>query len=279
MKHVVTTFSSSLLHIRTIDEALELYNLAVSMPKTDTRLAIEQQTHIRISAPLSKGAPQILTATDKDGKPITVKILGFTSTVQPEEDVWKKINQLQDQSISFVRAIDFVNVNVPDVETASLIKKPAATYRCAIMPRYIGAVSDVAPHSNAVILAQGTRIKRAIETIHSLGYVHMDIKLSNFFVSNDGQWFLGDFGSAVEIGKQIKSYTPSCHPDNLSGKVAETKYDWAMFVVALVTESRRYNNQKGSRMQYSWTQLEEDIAAVSNEDLQIFLLLTLKSAR
>jgi serine/threonine protein kinase len=35
--------------------------------------------------------------------------------------------------------------------------------------------------------------------VHDCGFVHLDIKPSNFFVKHNGTVKLGDFGSAVEI--------------------------------------------------------------------------------
>lgn len=42
---------------------------------------------------------------------------------------------------------------------------------------------------------------RAIKHVHDKGFVHMDIKPSNFFVTKQGQLKLGDFGIAVDLGK------------------------------------------------------------------------------
>lgn len=40
---------------------------------------------------------------------------------------------------------------------------------------------------------------RAIKHVHDKGYVHLDIKPSNFFVTKDGQLKLGDFGIAIDL--------------------------------------------------------------------------------
>ena len=42
---------------------------------------------------------------------------------------------------------------------------------------------------------------RAIKHVHDKGYVHLDIKPSNFFVTKEGQLKLGDFGIAVDLTK------------------------------------------------------------------------------
>lgn len=39
----------------------------------------------------------------------------------------------------------------------------------------------------------------AVKHVHDCGFVHLDIKLSNFFVKADGMVKLGDFGLAKEM--------------------------------------------------------------------------------
>lgn len=41
----------------------------------------------------------------------------------------------------------------------------------------------------------------AVKHVHNNGFVHLDIKPSNFFVNEDGTVKLGDFGSAIEIAQ------------------------------------------------------------------------------
>jgi mitosis inhibitor protein kinase SWE1 len=42
---------------------------------------------------------------------------------------------------------------------------------------------------------------RAIKHVHDKGFVHLDIKPSNFFVTKEGQLKLGDFGIAINLSK------------------------------------------------------------------------------
>lgn len=53
MKHLLTTFAPQLTHIRNVKEALDLYRVAESMPKTETRLIIEKHANVRIAGPIS----------------------------------------------------------------------------------------------------------------------------------------------------------------------------------------------------------------------------------
>jgi serine/threonine protein kinase len=41
----------------------------------------------------------------------------------------------------------------------------------------------------------------AVKHVHDMGYIHLDIKPSNFFVHEDGTIKLGDFGLALEVSK------------------------------------------------------------------------------
>jgi mitosis inhibitor protein kinase SWE1 len=44
----------------------------------------------------------------------------------------------------------------------------------------------------------------AIKHVHDSGFVHLDIKPSNFFVMSDGSIKLGDFGQAIELCNLVK---------------------------------------------------------------------------
>jgi len=39
----------------------------------------------------------------------------------------------------------------------------------------------------------------ALKQVHDVGFVHLDIKPSNFFVKEEGTVKLGDFGQALEL--------------------------------------------------------------------------------
>jgi serine/threonine protein kinase len=41
----------------------------------------------------------------------------------------------------------------------------------------------------------------SLKHIHDSGFVHLDVKPSNFFVRETGQLALGDFGQAIELSK------------------------------------------------------------------------------
>ena len=52
----------------------------------------------------------------------------------------------------------------------------------------------------------------ALKHVHDCGFVHLDVKPSNFFVKESGKLALGDFGLALEISK-----IPSLRDDDVEG--------------------------------------------------------------
>lgn len=44
----------------------------------------------------------------------------------------------------------------------------------------------------------------ALKHLHDNGFVHLDVKPSNFFVRESGGLALGDFGQAIELSKLLK---------------------------------------------------------------------------
>ncbi|KAL0047618.1 hypothetical protein WJX82_007839 [Trebouxia sp. C0006] len=64
--------------------------------------------------------------------------------------------------------------------------------------------------SKTAIETGGRRMLRALEYIHSKRLVHMEVKGNNIFVDMFGNWWLGDLGSAVQMGGFVHSTTTWC---------------------------------------------------------------------
>lgn len=61
-------------------------------------------------------------------------------------------------------------------------------------------------------------IARALDTIHSLGWVHLDIKPQNILISRDGRAMLADFGIAARRGTRTHACTPTyASPEQAAG--------------------------------------------------------------
>jgi serine/threonine protein kinase len=90
-------------------------------------------------------------------------------------------------------------------------------------------------HSEIIAYSIVEMLCRCLQHVHHMGWVHVDIKPENIFLSHDMespecQAYLGDFGSAVRIGTTISpldSGTPAYFPkhdfrSNLGGQAASS---------------------------------------------------------
>jgi hypothetical protein len=66
----------------------------------------------------------------------------------------------------------------------------------------------------------------------------------NIFVDMAGDWWLGDLGSAVEVGAAVQSTTAWFSQKTLKGQPAKTEYDWYMLAVALTAEVHKTDWQE-----------------------------------
>lgn len=82
-------------------------------------------------------------------------------------------------------------------------------YRSGIlMEKYQSVLSRCKiPLREAMLIKYGEQLKQAGTMMHKTGYCHMDIKLSNVFISSGGHCLLGDYGGATKIGDPVREHT------------------------------------------------------------------------
>jgi len=80
------------------------------------------------------------------------------------------------------------------------------------MPHFSNSLYLLPQMPRKAIYEGGIRILKALEIIHSKGLAHMDVKPANIFVDMNGNWFLGDYGSCVELEKPLGSATSEFLP-------------------------------------------------------------------
>lgn len=115
-----------------------------------------------------------------------------------------------------------------------------------VMPQFCGTLaSPIKWLTSGCLVAGAQRIVSALNYIHTLNFVHMDVKADNIFIPMDGRWYLGDFGSCVRVGQPIHSITQIFYWERLRLRetVAEFRYDWAMLAVALTIQARVGQNE------------------------------------
>ncbi|DBA70152.1 TPA: hypothetical protein ACH3X2_012204 [Trebouxia sp. C0005] len=86
----------------------------------------------------------------------------------------------------------------------------------------------------------------------------------NIFVDMDGDWWLGDLGSAVEVGAAVQSTTDWFSQQKLKGQPAKTRYDWYMLAVALAAEVHKADWQE-KLLQDGHTPADKVVAAVQED--------------
>jgi serine/threonine protein kinase len=92
------------------------------------------------------------------------------------------------------------------------------------------------------LLNRARSMIEAVNFIHGLGLVHMDIKQQNIFVDTEGYWFLGDFGGCVERGEGVRECTEVLLPrtgqdsNSVLGQPAEWKFDWMMLATVFAEQ-------------------------------------------
>ena len=123
------------------------------------------------------------------------------------------------------------------------------------MPTYVRTVSTSARLWPASLVDGLARMIVALEHMHSLGLVHMDVKEhmdslglvrmdvkgSNILIDQAGDWYPGDFGSARDVNEAVFTTTPSFYPATPSASAAclrspSTTGSWFMLLVTILIE-------------------------------------------
>ena len=92
-----------------------------------------------------------------------------------------------------------------DQDTSRRVNCRVGRNNVLIMPWYQATLNKYPSTCLSWIDVEGRRIMSALEYIHSQKFVHSDVKAMNVFVSHDGKWFLGDFGSCTRFGQPVTS--------------------------------------------------------------------------
>ena len=126
---------------------------------------------------------------------------------------------------------------------AQIIDPNGVTHSCGglLMRRFeTSLVGNVFQLSFAALLHRCKAMIIAINSMHTEGIVHMDLKESNIFVRG-GIWFVGDFGSCVNYGDPIRETTAGCYVlthQEIIGTPARWHHDWFAMALVIVHQLR-----------------------------------------
>ncbi|KAK9866101.1 hypothetical protein WJX84_011842 [Apatococcus fuscideae] len=135
---------SHMIVCNSTDAAVDLYQHAKLMPGVSTKGHLITQHGVRVTGPLfprdTDGSPSLLVGSDATGCPCIVKLLAGPS-------------RLGDT------------------------RHPPGIYAALKMPHYCGSVASQLQLPEDAVVRGGIRMQSALSHIHSLGLVHMDVKL------------------------------------------------------------------------------------------------------
>ena len=252
-------------------EALHWYLWARDQPLSPTRGRFRSMTGYLLNGPSSIDANLIL-AYDPAGSTAMFKIM-------PSKDCPEVV-----AAVAVHGGPSLVPCTLHSAE-----KENGDTFCGLLMPKYDRSLFSVPDLilSEAVLLERAKSLLAAVRHIHRVGFVHMDIKEANVFVSSEGLWFLGDFGSAVREGEPIISTTRGLHPELTHWHLLSTsmpalrKYDLFMLVGLLVRQldSRTHvPDVTGDTHDPSAIVLRERTSRVNDENLKSLFISLLDEA-
>ena len=219
-----------------VGSAVELYDEMKMLPSTTTTARLKEETQIHLNGPAGAENINILIGSRSDKTPVIVKILIATPNhpklhISTLTETCRKEAQVCERLSLSSTTLPFVLSEVVDIGDAQHVFRKAI-----VMPTYVRTVADSARLLPASLIDGSKRMVLALNYMHSLDLVHMDVKGSNILIDQAGDWYLGDFGSACDINDPVITTTPSFYPADLCGLPAHPKYDWFMLLVTILIE-------------------------------------------
>jgi hypothetical protein len=176
-------FSSQLIAISNVDNALCLYEDAQLLPGSSTSHILLEQHRLRLNGPFSDQLPAcILTGTSEGGKPCIVKLL--RSHLAPSTSHSSEASICEELQLAVAKSAGMPLVDAKLItlnltgDDGRTTRHGPATYEALVMPQYCRVVSDLPQLEQGVIAEGAARLVQAVEYIHAKELVHMDIKAS-----------------------------------------------------------------------------------------------------
>lgn len=237
---MVTTFPSVsqvqyAVESNDLEGIYDLYQLAKEFPGLTTN-AIFKENGIVLGENicLGKGKACLIAGyTSSNNEPLVVKVLKKEES--NELEAVKKLNLVEWHNDEKLQVVPchlqeiFNERTTVDVATGL----PGKSSRIVLkMPHYLGELKlGKLLTDGDFVYNQLVQMIRVVNKIHESNMVHMDIKNSNIFTDMKGIWYLGDFGSCVEIGGPLHSTTDAYYKRKIqfvNDQLAFYEIDWYM---------------------------------------------------
>ena len=260
LKRLLNNYIHRFHAVSSPESAFELYDFFNNLPATTTKDKLEYDYGIRLNDLYDPTFnANIITGADKTSAPILAKIL-MSSEVRMTKDL-----DLENSLVPGIVQTKICSVSLEGKDYTNRFSD--GKYYCLIMPHYPRSLALLANLlTSETLLEEGKKILKALEYIH--------VKPANIFVSTNGEWFLGDFGSCVKIGETVVSCSEAYLPFNGVGREkARVGFDFFMLAVSLVVLLIDLKQiMHDNILSINISKLNKAIDSISCEPLKFFIL-------
>ena len=240
---------------------------------------------------MSLAQPNILIAGDvNDGKHLLIKLLRIPETTTSQSTNSKKdaiaaeisaCRTVSNAKIVGLVKCDVVEITVHDNENMNVSR---GVWTALKMNRYLSSLTEVIQLTEKWLYLGFSRIFAALNAMHQLELVHMDVKSDNVFVDENFNWDLGDFGSTRKVGTQVWSYTRVLNPYTIPANATVIPaMDYVLLCVMIAVELDKEQWKRLCGMQQNVQahliteklnsiedkKFKDEVVALFNENLQI----------
>lgn len=229
----------------------QLYDTAKASPLTSTRASLRVNEGLVFNGAFAGGTPSravLLIAFENGMKPVMCKFTVDPQDVVHEAEVLEHL-WLKPALTGVVGPVKLVKVNPPRKAWGQVAPPNGGALQvkhCLQMPVYPATLQHMPiPMAESVVLFYGRQLKSTLQIVHSKNYGHNDVKAANVFISSRGDCILGDFGSAMLLGRHTREHTPTHWPaefENTSLSLHETSVavDFFQLTVTLLERTGCY---------------------------------------
>ena len=266
MTLILKHFASWAFLVYSPDQARDLYYEAALLPRSMTEVALEEKG-IQVAGVFRGPDPSkavLLRALD-NGVPRIIKVATGKS-IRHEWDVFSAVSSASHDENTFLVKVQLLEFESSDF--TEHLNHPAT--RCGLLmthfPTTLSQCKMALPPD--ALLRYGKQLHKAVSTLHTSGYCHLDVKPSNIFLL-EKECYLGDYGAAVKIGDPIRECTMKYYPTD-GGFEAKEETDMYLLAVTLL-EMFDTIPRAPKRNALSKQEIHEKIASVETDEVRIFL--------